>query len=337
MEMVPVVDKQQKPLMPCSEKRARQMVISRKATPFWKKGVFCIRLNVEPSARNLQQVVVGIDPGSKKEGLTVKSKAHTYLNVQADAITWVKEHVKLRRIMRKARRHRKTPYRECRNNRTMNCLPPSTKARWQWKLRLITWFSEMYPITDFIVEDANAITKKNCSKWNGNFSPIKIGKNWFYSQIKKFGNLSLRKGWDTKTLRDKGGLGKSSNKMRDSFDSHCVDSWVLANEIAQGHTKPENKRVLCVVPLRFHRRQLHRIVPSKGGKRPSYGGTRSLGLKRGSLVQNPKYGLAYVGGSSKNRISLHSLRDGKRLSTSVKVSDCKVLSFGGTRAYWAEV
>ena len=92
--MIPVVDKQQQPLMPCSEKRAYQMVVAKKATPFWKKNIFCIRLNVEPSSRNMQDIVVGIDPGSKKEALTVKSESHTYLNIQVDAVTHVKDDIR---------------------------------------------------------------------------------------------------------------------------------------------------------------------------------------------------------------------------------------------------
>jgi hypothetical protein len=33
----------------------------------------------EPSSREYQPIAVGIDPGSKKEGFTIKSEAHTYL------------------------------------------------------------------------------------------------------------------------------------------------------------------------------------------------------------------------------------------------------------------
>jgi hypothetical protein len=39
-------------------------------------------------------IAVGIDPGSKNEGITVKSQRHTYLNLQLDAVTWVTDVVK---------------------------------------------------------------------------------------------------------------------------------------------------------------------------------------------------------------------------------------------------
>jgi len=173
---VPVVDKDNKPLMPTKPSRARRWIKSGKATPFWKKGVFCVRLNVEPKDRKMQEIVVGIDPGSKKEAFTVKSEIHTYLNIQADAVTWVKDAIKTRREMRKARRFRKTPCRKPRFNRTKGGLSPSTKARWQWKLRISWWLKKIFPIIDFVVEDISATTKKGKRRWNESFSPLEVGK-----------------------------------------------------------------------------------------------------------------------------------------------------------------
>ena len=79
MQYVPVVDFEQRPLMPTTPARAERWIKSGKATPFFRKNIFCVRLNVEPSNRHIQPLAVGIDPGSKREGYTVKSKAHTYL------------------------------------------------------------------------------------------------------------------------------------------------------------------------------------------------------------------------------------------------------------------
>ena len=168
--------------MPCSEKRARMMLDKRRAKACWKSGIFYIILKQEPSARNMQDVSVGIDPGSKKEGYTVKSKAHTLLNVQADAVTWVKDAVEVRRNMRRARRFRKTPCRQNRENRARGCLPPSTKARWQWKLRVSRWLAKLYPITSFVVEDIKARTTGK-HRWDKSFSPLECGKKWFYARI----------------------------------------------------------------------------------------------------------------------------------------------------------
>jgi hypothetical protein len=318
--------------MPTIPSRAKRWIRSGRATPFWKRGVFCIRLNAEPSGRKTQQIALGIDPGSKKEGFTVKSSSHTYLNLQADAVTWVKDHIEQRRMMRRGRRSRKTPCRPPRWNRSHGSLPPSTKARWQWKLRLAFWLRKMFPISLYVVEDIKAKTKGQ-PKWDKSFSPLEVGKNWFYGELRKLGDLTLRQGWDTKCLRDKLGLKKSGKKTADVFDAHCVDSWVLANDVVGGHMKPENTNLLCVVPLQLHRRQLHRLVPSKGGKRSLYGGTRSMGLKRGSLVKHLKWGIAYLGGSSNNRLSLHNLKTGERVTKSGKREDCDFLAHSSWRTY----
>ena len=171
--------------------------------------------------------------------------------------------------MRRTRRGRNTPCRKPRFNRAKGGLPPSTKARWQWKLRICNWLSKMFPITDFVVEDIAAVTKKGV-RWNKSFSPLEIGNKWFYSELSKIGNVHTLKGYETKELRDSCGLKKSSKKLAEIFDAHCVDSWVLANWHVGGHILPDNKEMLVVVPLRFHRRQLHALQPSKGGKRRLY-------------------------------------------------------------------
>src|SRR5260370_41961363 len=101
---VPVVDHQHHPLMPTTPARARRWIQSGKATPFWKQGVFCVRLNVEPSDQEAQPIVVVIDPGSKKGGYSVVAASHTYLNLQADAVEWVKDAVKHRRYRRRTGR-----------------------------------------------------------------------------------------------------------------------------------------------------------------------------------------------------------------------------------------
>ncbi len=128
-------------------------------------------------------------------------------------------------------------------------------------------------------------------------------------------------------MRNELGLIKSKSKLSKSFDAHCVDSWVLANSIVGGHNIPDNKKILYLKPLRFHRRQLYVFCPIEGGIVKKYGGTMSMGLKRGSLVKHKKYGLTYIGGTSKSRISLHSVVTGKRLGTHLKVEDCKFRTY----------
>lgn len=342
MQFVPVVDSNNRPLMPTTPSRARRWIKSGKATPFFRKGVFCVRLNVEPSNRNYQPVAVGIDPGSKREGFTVKSKSHTYLNVQTHAVDWVKDHLEVRRNMRRARRFRKTPCRQNRANRLVNKekLPPSTKARWQWKLRICKWLNSLFPVSIFVVEDIKAKTSKGARKYNVMFSPLEVGKQWFYQQLQQIASLETREGFDTYKCRQELKLKKSKNKLSNNFDAHCVDSWVLANSVVTGHIKPDNTTLIEIVPLEFYRRQLHRLQHQPGHVRSRYGGTRSAGLKRGSIVKHPKYGFSYVGGwqesptkkePSRKTISLHDVKGGKRLTQNALPADCKFLSYNSWR------
>lgn len=326
---VPVVSSSGKALMPCHPARARKLVRSGRALRRFSKGLFCIHL-CDRADGATQPVACGIDPGSKKEGLTVKSASHTFLNIQADAVTWVRDAVEVRRIMRRSRRNRKTPCRQPRANRARGCLSPSTRSRWGWKLRLARWLSALYPISCFVVEDIKAVTKGK-RRWDSSFSPLQVGKNWFYGELRNVSRVETKEGWETKDLRDEVGLVKTRRKMTEVFAAHCVDSWVLANWWVGGHATPDNTRLLCVTPLHWHRRKLHMMQPSKGGLRKRDGGTRSMGFKRGSMVRHPRHGVVYVGGTKAGRISLHSFVDGKRLSQNAKPSECRFLGCSSWR------
>lgn len=332
---VPVIGTDRKPLMPTTASRARRWIKNKEAVPFFKRGIFCVRLIREPSAQGLQQIAIGIDPGSKKEGLTVKSAAHTYLNIQADAVQHVKKAIEVRRMLRRTRRSRKAPCRKSRinrKNRYCSRLSPSTKARWQWKLRIVEQLANIFPITDFVVEDIKA-TSGTDRQQNKSFSPLEIGKNWFYNKLTFVGNVHLKQGWETAALREMAGLYKTKSKLDEIFEAHCVDSWVLANWLFGGHSKPDNIKVLYITPIRFHRRQLHVLQPAKGGCRKRHGGTRSIGFKRGSLVAHPKYGVVYIGGTTTRRISLHSIVNGKRLCKDAKPSDLKFKTYNSWMAH----
>ena len=78
---VPVVDQRQQPLMPTTPARARRWLKSGKATSFWKGGIFCVRLNAEPSARATQPIAVGIDPGDSVAHRVVSELCHAACRV----------------------------------------------------------------------------------------------------------------------------------------------------------------------------------------------------------------------------------------------------------------
>lgn len=178
-----------------------------------------------------------------------------------------------------------------------------------------------------VVENVKAKTWKNAKKWNTNFSPIEVGKNFFREEMKKI-NVDYNEfdGFETYEFRNSYGFKKNSKKSKKDFYTHCVDAWVLANEVVGGHTKVDNIRTLFLKPLKIYRRQLHVQNFSKGGLRKKYGSTRSMGLERRTLVKHPKYGLTLIGGTSKDRISLNSISDNKRLCKNAKPEDLTILT-----------
>ncbi len=326
---VPVKTKDGQHLMPLHAARARKLVKRGEATPYWDNGIYCIRLNKEPSDTAIQEIVVGVDPGSQKEGFTVKSEAHTYLNVQADAHSGVGKKVEKRRILRRGRRSRKCPNRQQKKHNLSHCnrIPAGTRARWDWKLRILNWLSKLYPITHVCVEDIKARTIERAKQWNQSFSPLEVGKQWFYTEIRKRWELRTLQGYATKEIRDRLGLKKSSKKLSETFDAHCVDSWCLAYHTVGGNSTPDNTDIFCISPIPIRRRELHRQNPQKGGKRPRYGGTvLGDGLIKNTLIKHVTYGLTRLAGiNAKGLFSIYGL-DGQRLTTGAKRSDFRVLT-----------
>lgn len=325
--------------MPCMPTKARNLFKSGKAKPKWNKlGLFTVQLCYEQEPDN-QPLVVGIDPGSKFEGFSVVGTQETVLNLMAEAPDHVKDAVETRRTMRRARRFRKWRRPKRFNNRLnrKKRLPPSTRSRWEAKGRIVAQLKKALPLTDAIVEDVQAVTRKGKGgKWNGSFSPVQVGKEHLYTLLQAMGlTLHTREGWQTKALREQYGLKKTKSKSKQSFESHAVDSWVLAASIS-GAQEPTCTRLWYLVPVVLHRRQLHRLQASKGGVRKPYGGTRSLGLKRGTLVKHSRYGLCGVGGfdRKRNTISLHDYRTNKGLTQGAKVKECLCLTWVAFRSWF---
>lgn len=325
---VSVKSKEGEQLMPTIPPVARHLIKSGEATPYWNNGIFCIRINKEvPERYYKQKIVVGADPGSKKEGFTVKSESHTYLNVQADAHNKVGKKIEKRRELRRGRRSRKCPNRKNRTNRLANRarIPAGTRARWEWKLRIFDWLSKLYPITHVCIEDIKARTIEHSKKWNKSFSPLEVGKQWFYSEVQKRWHLRTLQGWETKEIRDRLGLKKSSYKLSETFEAHCVDSWCLAYQIVGGKPMVDNIAVFCISPIPIRRRELHRQNPQKGGKRPRYGGTRCLGVAKNTLVRHVKKGLLRVTGHQKGCLTLSEIHSSKQVILTAKPNTYQIL------------
>lgn len=159
-----VVDKHKRPLMPCTEKRARQLLTAGRAR-IHRLVPFVIRLvDREVATCQCQPIVLAIDPGSKTTGLAVCRVEKTdtgpvrHILLQAE-LTHRGQAVHLaltsRAALRRTRRGRNLRYRAPRfDNRTKPAgwLPPSLRSRVDNVTSWTARFRRYSPVTDIALE-----------------------------------------------------------------------------------------------------------------------------------------------------------------------------------------
>ena len=155
-----VIDKNKRSLMPCSEKRARLLLVRGKAVVH-KHYPFTIRLKERLVGNSkLQPLRLKLDPGSKKTGLAItrdKDRNETVLflaEIQHRG-QLIKKNMDSRRSLRRTRRGRKTRYRQARfNNRTKpkGWLAPSLQHRVDTTISWVSKLSKISPISVISME-----------------------------------------------------------------------------------------------------------------------------------------------------------------------------------------
>jgi 5-methylcytosine-specific restriction endonuclease McrA len=166
MQRVLVLDKNKEPLMPCHPARARQLLQEGKAAVF-RKYPFTIILK-EREGGETQPVQMKIDPGSKITGIAIVAEFKRGKRViWAAELTHrgqqIRDLLLNRRVLRRARRKRKTRYRQPRflnRLKPKGWLPPSAKSRidntYTWLKRL----NKFTPITGLAMELVRFDTQK---------------------------------------------------------------------------------------------------------------------------------------------------------------------------------
>ncbi|GAW94357.1 hypothetical protein KKC1_34630, partial [Calderihabitans maritimus] len=166
--MVFVLDKHKKPLMPCTEKRAR-LLLQRGRAVVYKLQPFTIRLKDRTAEQSqLQPLRLKLDPGAKVTGVAVlrednKDEAETVLLAEIHHKTDVKAKLDARRAVRRKRRNRKTRYRKPRflnRKRPEGWLPPSFEARVNQTLSAVNKLLKLLPITAISTEHVKFDTQK---------------------------------------------------------------------------------------------------------------------------------------------------------------------------------
>jgi RRXRR protein len=316
MQRIPVLSVEGSPLMPTTAARARIWVASGKAVGKWNDlGIYYVQLT-QPAGDKVQPIVIGIDPGKKFSGIAAQSPKFTlFLAHLVLPFEKVRERMEQRAMMRRGRRGRRInrkisfairAHREKRfDNRRNNKLPPSIRANRQLELRVVTELYKVFPVSSIVFE----YVKANGSK---SFSPVMVGQKWMVEQLSQIAPTFTQEGWKTAQIRTQLGLVKTKNKAEQSPQSHAVDGIALAASQFMGYEKyhklgedgaewigsvdvtPAIFKVIRRPPI--SRRQLHLMVPAKGGVRRKYGGTTGAScFRKADLVRSPKW-IGFVSG-----------------------------------------
>jgi hypothetical protein len=324
---VPVVGKDGTPLMPAKASRARRWIKEGKALPKWSKlGIFYVQL-LGDSGSTTQEVGLGLDPGSKFDGMAVVSTKEVLQTGMTELPKGISTKMEQRRNQRRNRRYRKCRRRKKRfDNRARpdDWLAPSQRSKVDFKLTIIGGLRTLYPITSCVAEDVcfNHYTKR----WGTYFSTVEIGKTRLYDTLREwFGQLKLVSGIDTAHLRERYNAAKCTDKRKRVVESHGIDALVIiADEL--GLKTLEIPWFYVWKCYQYARRQLHKVQYEQDGARRREGGSDSLhGFKKGDIVVY-RDRLARVGGYMNGKMSLHTFNlNNKRFTQRADPEDCRKL------------
>ena len=334
MYRVPVRSKNGKPLMPTKASRARRWLKEGKAV-IYKNDLysFAVQLTID-SGEETQPIAVGIDPGKHYSGIGVQSAKATLFTAHLELpFQRIKDRMETRAMMRRGRRgrriNRKLPFdqrahRQKRfDNRRGHKLPPSIKANRQLEYRVVKELSQLFPISSIIYEIVKA-------KGDKGFSPVMVGQKVMTEQwLPSIAPVTTKFGWETARRRDSLGLEKDREKSNQNPATHAVDGVALASHDFlkykclkgdkgwfEGSVKITNAPFSVIKRPPVSRRQLHLMLPTKGGVRRKYGGTVTQhGFRKGDFVETERKGIKYQGwvsGSTKTQVSVSDF-DWKRL------------------------
>lgn len=179
-----VINKHGRSLMPCRPRIAR-LLLRDGCAKVVRRDPFTIKLLIGVPGYK-QELVLGIDPGTKYIGSAVRDAKNRILYLsEIHQRTDIKSKMDQRRMYRRTRRARKTRYRPPRFlNRSASTkkdrYPPSQESRYRAVTKEIEFVCKMIPISKIYIEmakfDVSAMT-----------NPAVLNYHWLYQKGPKFG------------------------------------------------------------------------------------------------------------------------------------------------------
>ena len=191
MYSVYVLNKHGRPLMPCSPAKARHLLKDGKAVVKYRTP-FTIQL-VYGSSGYKQEVILGVDSGSKTIGLSASTRTTELFAANVVPRNDVVNKLSTRREFRRNRRNRKTRYRQTRfNNRVRTkhkgWLAPSVEVKIQEHITPIKRVCGILPISKVVVETAEFDLQKLKAIQNGE----KVPEGEDYQKGEMYGEYNVR-------------------------------------------------------------------------------------------------------------------------------------------------
>lgn len=269
--MVYVLNKEGKPLMPCSEAKARKLLKTKKAH-IVNYCPFTIQLDIDCENKT-QDITLGVDAGSKTIGLSATTETK---ELYASNVELRNDIVKLlsdRRALRSSRRSRKRRYRKARfNNRVKSkkkgWLAPSILNKIDTHLKVIANVYKILPITKLVIEVASFDIQKIKN-------PEISGEDYQQGEQLNFWNIR-----EYVLFRDNHECQCCHGKSKDSIlNVHHIESRKT------GGNSPSNLITLCETCHKaYHRGEVQ--LNLKRGK--SFRDAAFMGIMRWSLYNNLK-------------------------------------------------
>lgn len=157
--MVYILNKHGKPLMPCSNRKAR-ILLKNKTAVVIKRTPFTIKM-INGCSGYKQKITLGVDAGSKTIGLSASTKTKEVYASEVTLRNDISGLITDKRTLRRTRRNR-LRYRQPRflNRGKKGWLAPSIKHKIDTHLNQIERIHQILPISNIIVEVASFDTQK---------------------------------------------------------------------------------------------------------------------------------------------------------------------------------
>ena len=268
--MVYVLNIEGKPLMPCSEAKARKLLKQNKAK-IYKREPFTVQLLFE-CENQIQEISLGVDTGNKHIGLSAtthqKELYSADVELRNDIVNLLSTRRENRRTRRNRLRYRKPRFDNRVSSKRSGWLAPSVLNKIQTHLKVIKDIHKFLPITKIIVETASFDVQKIK---NPNISGVE------YQQGKQLDFWNVR---EYVLWRDNHQCQYCKGKSKDSvLNVHHLESRKT------GGNSPDNLITLCET---CHKKYHSGEIQLKQKRGQTFRDTAFMGIMRWSFYEKLK-------------------------------------------------